>query len=239
MRLSSVQPGPVVSLSLALLAECIAPLVVFSVAALAPLLRDSLRLSREPIGSLTACFFAGAALAGIPMGWVAARFGVRVFLIAVQAVNGLGRVAMVSLHTSSGPPGGFAGMRATAAVIGSGMLDRFPGLRVGLVETGHGWLASWAFHVDAVADMVGHASQPLRQKPSEYLRGPQDSPRIELHEGAGVLKSIIELLGPDTLMFATDYPQTECWFPESVEAVLGWSRIPDDAKRQLLWDNGG
>jgi uncharacterized protein len=130
-------------------------------------------------------------------------------------------------------------MRATAAVIGSGMLDRFPGLRVGLVETGHGSLASWAFHVDAGADMVGHASQPLRQKPSEYLRGPQDSPRIELHEGEGVLKSIIELLGPDTLMFATDYPQTECWLPKSVEAVLGWSRIPDDAKRQLLWDNGG
>jgi predicted TIM-barrel fold metal-dependent hydrolase len=129
-------------------------------------------------------------------------------------------------------------MRAMAAVIGSGMLDRFPELRVGLVETGHGWLASWAFHVDAVADMVGHASQPLRQKPSEDARGPQYYQSIELHEGEGVLKSVIELLGPDTRVFATDYPHAEGWFPKTVETVLGWSSIPDDAKRQLLLDNG-
>jgi predicted TIM-barrel fold metal-dependent hydrolase len=129
-------------------------------------------------------------------------------------------------------------MRAMAAVIGSGTLDRFPELRVGLVETGHGWLASWAFHVDEAADMVGHATQPLRRKPSEYVRRPQYSQSIKLHEGEGVLKSIIELLGPDTLMFAKDYPYTECWFPKSVETVLGWSSIPGDAKRQLLWDNG-
>jgi MFS family permease len=106
MRLSSAQPGPRVVLSLALLAEFIAPLAVFSVGALTPLLRASLHLSREQIGSLTACFFAGAALAGILMGWVADRFGVRVFLIAVQAVNGLGLIAIGLLHTWSGPPGG-------------------------------------------------------------------------------------------------------------------------------------
>jgi uncharacterized protein len=134
--------------------------------------------------------------------------------------------------------GVFAGMRAMAAVIGSGMLDRFPELRMGLVETGHGWLASWAFHVDEVAAMASYAIQPLRQKPSEYVRGPQYYQSIELHEGEGVLKSTIELLGPDVLMFATDYPHTECWFPKSVETVLGWSSIPDDAKRKLLWDNG-
>ena len=99
MRLASAQPDLRVILSLALLAEFIAPLVVFSVGALAPLLRDSLHLSREQIGSLTACFFAGVALAGIPMGWVADRYGVRSFLIAVQAVNGLGLIAISGLHT--------------------------------------------------------------------------------------------------------------------------------------------
>jgi MFS transporter, ACS family, hexuronate transporter len=99
MRLASAQPDLRVILSLALLAEFIAPLVVFSVGALAPLLRDSLHLSREQIGSLTACFFAGVALAGIPMGWVADRYGLRSFLIAVQAVNGLGLIAISGLHT--------------------------------------------------------------------------------------------------------------------------------------------
>ncbi len=45
-------------------------------------------------------------------------------------------------------------------------------------------------------------------------------------------------LGPDTLMFGTDYPHTECWSPRSVETVLGWKSLSDQTKRKLLWDNG-
>jgi len=134
--------------------------------------------------------------------------------------------------------GVWAGMRAVAAITGSGMLDRFPAMRVGVVETGHGWLASWAFHLDEVAEMTEYAIAHLSRKPSDYVRGPQFFQSIEMHEGEGTVRSIIELLGPDTLMFGTDYPHTECWFPKSVETILGWSTISDEAKRKLLWDNG-
>src|SRR3989442_307860 len=134
--------------------------------------------------------------------------------------------------------GVWAGMRAVAAITGSGMLDRFPGMRVGVVETGHGWLASWAFHLDEVAEMTQDAIAPPARKPSDYVRGPQFFQSIEMHEGEGTVRSIIELLGPDTLMFGTDYPHTECWFPKSVETILGWHTISDEAKRKLLWGNG-
>ncbi len=134
--------------------------------------------------------------------------------------------------------GVWAGMRAVAAITGSGMLDRFPAMRVGVVETGHGWLASWAFHLDEVAEMTEYAIAHLSRKPSDYVRGPQFFQSIEMHEGEGTVRSIIELLGPDTLMFGTDYPHTECWFPKSVETILGWSTISNEAKRKLLWDNG-
>ena len=118
------------------------------------------------------------------------------------------------------------------------MLDRFPRMRVGVVETGHGWLASWAFHLDEVAEMTEYAIAHLSRKPSDYVRGPQYFQSIEMHEGEGTVRSITELLGPDTLMFGTDYPHTECWFPKSVDTILGWSTISDEAKRKLLWDNG-
>jgi predicted TIM-barrel fold metal-dependent hydrolase len=39
-------------------------------------------------------------------------------------------------------------------------------------------------------------------------------------------------------MFGTDYPHTECWFPKSVETVLGWTSLSAEAKHRLLWDNG-
>ncbi len=133
--------------------------------------------------------------------------------------------------------GSWAGMRGMAALIGSGLLDRFPELRIGVLETGHGWLPSWAFHLDEIAEMASYAIAPLKQKPSEYVRGPQYFHSIEMHEGEGVLKSAIGLIGPDTLMFATDYPHTECWFPKSVETVLGWTSLSEEEKRKLLWDN--
>ena len=36
----------------------------------------------------------------------------------------------------------WCGMRNMAAMIGSGVMDRYPGLRVGTLEAGHGWLRS-------------------------------------------------------------------------------------------------
>src|SRR2546428_12415896 len=86
--------------------------------------------------------------------------------------------------------GVWAGMRAVAAITGSGMLDRFPAMRVGVVETGHGWLASWAFHLDEVAEMTEDAIAPLSPETSDYVRGPQFFQSIEMHQGQGTARSI-------------------------------------------------
>jgi MFS family permease len=91
-----------VILAMACLAQFVVLLVVYSVGALAPLLRDALHLSREQIGSLTTLFFLGAILASIPVGWLADRLGVRGFLIAVQGVSGLAVAAIPWLHTYRG-----------------------------------------------------------------------------------------------------------------------------------------
>jgi predicted TIM-barrel fold metal-dependent hydrolase len=47
---------------------------------------------------------------------------------------------------------------------------------------------------------------------------------------------VIELLGPEILMFGSDYPHGESWFPVSVETVLNWN-LTDIERRKLLWDN--
>ena len=38
-------------------------------------------------------------------------------------------------------------------------------------------------------------------------------------------------------MYASDYPHSECQFPNSVDNVLRWSSLKPDTKRKLLWDN--
>ncbi|MBI4636783.1 MAG: amidohydrolase family protein, partial [Candidatus Rokubacteria bacterium] len=96
---------------------------------------------------------------------------------------------------------------------------------------------SWAARLDELAEMCRHALPPLKLKPSEYVRGPQNFQSIKLYEGALTLRQAIEVLGEDTLMFATDYPHSESWFPKSVETVLGWTSLSEAVKRKLFWDN--
>ena len=127
--------------------------------------------------------------------------------------------------------------RNIAALIGAGVLDRYPELRLTALECGHGWLAFWATRLDEHVDMCRHVLAPLRRKPSEYIRGPQYFQSIQLHEGELSLRQAIEAVGEDTLMFATDYPHSESWFPKSVEAVLRWTSISETARRKLLWEN--
>ena len=127
--------------------------------------------------------------------------------------------------------------RNMAAIIGAGVLDRFPELRLTSLECGHGWLPFWASRLDELAEMSPHAIAPLKQKPSDYIRGPQYFQSIQLHEGELSLRHVIEALGEDTLMFATDYPHSESWFPKSVDSVLKWTSISESARRKLLWEN--
>jgi len=126
--------------------------------------------------------------------------------------------------------------RNMAALIGAGVLDRYPELRLAPLECGHGWLASWGARLDELAEMCRHALPPLQHKPSEYIRGAQYHQSIQIYEGEQSLHHAIEALGEDTLMFATDYPHSESWFPKSVEVVLGWS-LSEQVRRKLFWDN--
>jgi predicted TIM-barrel fold metal-dependent hydrolase len=127
--------------------------------------------------------------------------------------------------------------RNIAAIIGGGVLDRYPQLRLTSLECGHGWLPFWASRLDELAEMARHALPALKQKPSEYIRGPQYFQSIQLHEGELSLRQAIEALGEDTLMFATDYPHSESWFPKSVDNVLTWTSIGERARKKLLWEN--
>jgi MFS family permease len=119
-----------VILALASLAQFVVLLVVYSVGALAPLLRDTLHLSREQLGALTALFFLGAIRASIPVGWLADRLGVRGFLVAAQGVSGLAVAAIPALHTYHALLAGIvlagAGNGTVMVLTNKALYDRFP-----------------------------------------------------------------------------------------------------------------
>ena len=38
-------------------------------------------------------------------------------------------------------------------------------------------------------------------------------------------------------MYASDYPHSECQFPNSVDNILAWSSLDADRRNKLFWGN--
>jgi uncharacterized protein len=130
----------------------------------------------------------------------------------------------------------WGGMRFLSAFIGAGIMDRYPKLRMGLLECGFGWLPYWARRMDEQAKYVG-AMAPLKLSCSDYLRSGRFFCSIEMHEGEELFDFVTGYLGEDVLMYASDYPHSECHFPDSVNNVLAWSKVAPRARQKLMWDN--
>ncbi len=127
-------------------------------------------------------------------------------------------------------------MRFVAAFIGGGVFDRYPKLRMGVLECGFGWLPFWAKRMDEQAIYVG-GTAPLKLRPSDYMKSGRFFCSIEHHEGEDMFADVTRFLGDDVLMYASDYPRSECQFPDSVDNILAWSSLGADRQRKLLWDN--
>jgi len=101
-----------------------------------------------------------------------------------------------------------------------------------MTEVSAAWVASRAARPTSVA----RALPPLKHKPSDYITSGRFFQTIEMSEGVELTKAVIQLLGEDILMYASDYPHGESWFPKSVDTVLAWD-LPERQKRKLFWDN--
>ncbi len=146
-------------------------------------------------------------------------------------------------HTFSQP----LGIMATAVSLCSGgVLERFPELRVALLEGNCSW-APWLFHrLDEHYEWVGAYEAPdLTLKPSEYFRR---NCFLSVEADEEPARQYIEWFGDENLVFSTDYPHGDSKYPHAVEAfaklpipevsqirILGqnWSRLYDVPLRKL------
>lgn len=126
-------------------------------------------------------------------------------------------------------------MLAMLALIGGGVLERHPRLRVAFLESGCGWLPYWLWRMDEhweqTAGIDGEPALPAR--PSEYFRR---QCWISCEPDEPYLPQVLDFIGVDRLLFASDYPHPDHKWPETAEAMLALP-VPDTAKRRILWDN--
>jgi predicted TIM-barrel fold metal-dependent hydrolase len=104
-----------------------------------------------------------------------------------------------------------------AMMIFSGALERHPGLRLVLAESGIGWLPYFVRRMDHEAEKHLAKAQDyrLQAKPSEIFRRQVYATFEEEPLGP----SLLPLLGPDNFMWASDYPHPDSTFPHSRQAI--------------------
>ena len=102
----------------------------------------------------------------------------------------------------------YAPMQTLATMIIDGVLDRFPRLKVGLIELGASWVPGWMRSMDSAAEAFRKNEDRLKNaslKPSEYVRR-QVRATPYPHEDAGW---ILRECGVEVPMFSSDYPHVE------------------------------
>lgn len=100
-----------------------------------------------------------------------------------------------------------------------GTLERFPTLKLGVLESGCGWVGSFLDRIDAIHETNLGRATPLKHPPSEYFRR-QCFVSGDPDETAAPL--VIDHVGAGCFMWATDYPHPDhpsTWVPALTKFV--------------------
>ena len=125
-------------------------------------------------------------------------------------------------------------MLAVISMIGGGVLERHPTLRVAFLEGNCGWLPFLLWRLDEHYEVTfRRPDSPLTMKPSDYFKR-QCFVSVEADED--FVKQVIEAIGDDTIVFSTDWPHGDSKYPHAVDAFMELP-ISDKSKQKILWDN--
>src|SRR4051794_12623108 len=126
--------------------------------------------------------------------------------------------------------------RVIGNLIYAGIPERHPGCKFVSVESGVGWVP---FYLDALdyemSETMPNDGKKLTLLPSEYYKRQFFS--CFWFERSG-LRTAIEVLGPHTVLFETDFPHPTCLYPGGpahVRNALG--ELDDETRRLVLQDN--
>ena len=124
--------------------------------------------------------------------------------------------------------------QALLSFIALGTFDRIPDLRLGVLEAGAGWIGSFLDRADAVAETPTGLYVGLKRKPSDYFR---QQCFISGDPDETVLAHVIDPVGADCFVWATDYPHPDhpgTWAP-SLERLV--STLSPRTREKLLGEN--
>ena len=119
----------------------------------------------------------------------------------------------------------------------SGVLERFPNLKIICAENGTEWVPSFVKRIDPALRRKSIYPTQLTLKPSEYIR--RQIYFTYIHEAQAVLDRYE--IGVNNLMWSSDYPHNASSWPNSQEVVQKstFDAVKDETEQyKLVRENG-
>ncbi|HVT64568.1 MAG TPA: amidohydrolase family protein [Mycobacteriales bacterium] len=126
---------------------------------------------------------------------------------------------------------------ALADLILNGTLERYPDLRIGVVELTAAWVPSFLVMLDGASEFYalrhGRTLYPLKLRPSEYFVR-QVRVGALAYEGPA---DLVRMVGDDTFMFGSDWPHAEGIAKPYDDYAVAVSSLSDAARSKVMAEN--
>jgi uncharacterized protein len=124
-------------------------------------------------------------------------------------------------------------MAAFTQMMSSGMFEKYPRLQCTVLEAGSNWIAAWLDRLDHKWEVVRHRV-PISMKPSDYFRR---QCLISADPDESVTAQMVEHLGAEYFLWASDYPHIDASFGVVKELKHHLAPLPAEARRKVLGEN--
>lgn len=120
-------------------------------------------------------------------------------------------------------------------VICGGVLEKFPKLRIGFLESGVGWLGYWLDRLDGHYDKMRSFVPWLKKTPTEYFL---NNCWISMDPDERTLKAMVELGAERNILWGSDYPHFDCAYPGIVREIEhACEGLAERTRRNIIADN--
>lgn len=124
-------------------------------------------------------------------------------------------------------------MAAFTQMMAAGMFEQYPRLKCTVLEAGSNWIAAWLDRLDHKYEVLARR-MPFKEKPSTYF---YRQCIISADPDESLTARMVEHLGADYFVWASDYPHIDASFGVVHELRERLAGLPEASRRKVMGEN--
>ncbi len=124
-------------------------------------------------------------------------------------------------------------MAAFTSMMTRGLFETYPRLRCAVLEAGSNWITAWLDRLDHKSEVMRPFSK-MKLLPSEYFKR---QCLIAAEPDESITAKVVEHLGDDFVIWASDYPHLDASFNVVSEIREKLAELPESSQRKVLGEN--